>query len=335
MCENIDILEDSILKESPKLLDLLLIDRTREFLKQEQKNIIWATDSYINLGKEFESEFPILPTLITGKNGRVIQPRSTKQRSEQQLRTKNKAEVFTPSWICNAQNNLIDNEWFGAGYENQFNTEKVDNTWTVNIAKIQFPEGKTWRDYVRDVRLEITCGEAPYLVSPYDTTTGESIPVLKRIGLLDRKLRIVGENTETEEDWLKYAKYAVQSVYGYEWQGDNILLARENVLFTAIDYYKEKFSKEPAIQQTIEFAEIIAWNIWQMDGLKCVLPNSCHDEIEKNRGLFPELETPNKIKHCPGCSTNIVSKHNGHYCIIKDWFADGEPQIAFYKLIKP
>ena len=22
------------------------------------------------------------------------------------------AEVFTPSWICNAQNNLIDNAWF-------------------------------------------------------------------------------------------------------------------------------------------------------------------------------------------------------------------------------
>jgi hypothetical protein len=31
------------------------------------------------------------------------------------------AEVFTPSWICNAQNNLIDNTWFGR--DNVFNKE--------------------------------------------------------------------------------------------------------------------------------------------------------------------------------------------------------------------
>lgn len=26
---------------------------------------------------------------------------------------RDKAEVFTPSWVCNAQNNLVDNQWFG------------------------------------------------------------------------------------------------------------------------------------------------------------------------------------------------------------------------------
>jgi hypothetical protein len=30
--------------------------------------------------------------------------------------------------------------------------------------------------------------------------TGETIPIAKRIGLLDRKLRVVSENTETEEE---------------------------------------------------------------------------------------------------------------------------------------
>ena len=34
--------------------------------------------------------------------------------------------------------------------------------------------------------------------------TGETIPIAKRIGLLDRKLRVVSENTETEEVWLGY-----------------------------------------------------------------------------------------------------------------------------------
>ena len=48
-------------------------------------------------------------------------------------------------------------------------------------------------------RLEISCGEAPYLVSRYDTVMGETIPISQRIGLLDRKLRVVSENTDTEE----------------------------------------------------------------------------------------------------------------------------------------
>lgn len=44
-------------------------------------------------------------------------------------------------------------------------------------------------------RIEISCGEAPYLVSRYDTVTGEFIELLSRIVLLDRKLRVVTENT--------------------------------------------------------------------------------------------------------------------------------------------
>ena len=50
-----------------------------------------------------------------------------------------------------------------------FNTEYTDeqgcHRWRPSSKKIQFPEGKTWKDYVRDNRLEITCGEAPYIVS--------------------------------------------------------------------------------------------------------------------------------------------------------------------------
>ena len=42
----------------------------------------------------------------------------------QQQRSREMAEVFTPSWICNKQNNLIDNAWFGR--ENVFNVE-IDN----------------------------------------------------------------------------------------------------------------------------------------------------------------------------------------------------------------
>ena len=59
-----------------------------------------------------------------------------------------------------------------------------------------------WQKYVDARVLEITCGEAPFLVSRYDVETGEVIPVPDRIGLLDRKLRTVNENAQTEENWL-------------------------------------------------------------------------------------------------------------------------------------
>lgn len=73
---------------------------------------------------------------------------------------------------------------------------------------------------------------SPFLTSRYDAATGEMIPVARRIGILDRKLRVVSENAATEDEWRKYATHAVQSTYGYEYQGDNLLLARVNLLLT-------------------------------------------------------------------------------------------------------
>ena len=159
-----------------------------------------------------------------------------KSKKEQQSRIKNKAEVFTPSWICNKQNNLVDNAWFGR--ENVFNKE-IEQTWETNFDKIVFEDvqGKTWQDYVRENRLEISCGEAPYLVSRYDTVTGEQIKIKNRIGLLDRKFRVISENVDSEPDWYEWAQVAIKSIFGFDWQGDNVLLARENVLFSFIDYY--------------------------------------------------------------------------------------------------
>ena len=232
----VDILEDSIFRLSPELLNILLKDHTTS--KEDiQHNIFWATSDYEYLGDGYQYDSPILPCLITGDNGHIIMPRVLKNRDTQTARSREMAEVFTPSWICNAQNNLIDEAWFGRN--DVFNTEYIDehgcHRWNPNSEKIQFPEGKTWKDYVRDNRLEITCGEAPYIVSRYDTTTGESIPIEKRIGLLDRKLRVVGENTTTSGEWLEWAQEAYKSIYAYEWQGDNLLIARESMLisFTA------------------------------------------------------------------------------------------------------
>lgn len=324
----IDIKENDILALSPDLLATLLHDHTTH------NNIIWATDDYAERGTGYQFNDQITIEAITGSNGNIIMPRSLKSRKQQQQRSREMAEVFSPAWICNKQNNLIDNAWFDR--EGVFNTE-VDNTdgthsWIVNTEPVVFPEGKTWRDYVNENRLKITCGEAPYLVSLYDAVSGKAIPVERRIGLLDRKLRVVSENTVTSGEWLKGAQSAYMSIYGFEWQGDNLLLAREALLYTFLDYYREKFGKYPQLKSILYIAYIISWNIWQMDGLKGVIPNSCGERRSVVTDLFGETEA---ISHCEGCRSGDIKKHNGTYALIKDWRAPKDKQkIRFIDLIK-
>lgn len=166
MANEADISETALLLQyGDKVCMNLLKDHTT------QQNIYWATDSYANtLGEGYTFYDPITIEKITGERGNIIRPRAVKSKEEQVQRSKDKAEVFTPSWICNAQNNLIDEQWFGRkeGLVNSPDPEDPHG-WIDNTEKIAFPdtEGKTWRDYVADTRLEITCGEAPYLANRY------------------------------------------------------------------------------------------------------------------------------------------------------------------------
>ena len=246
------------------VLDALLED------KSTKKNIIWATDTYEEFGEGFTDKVQMDANLLL-QRPELICPRIQKSLEAQAQRTRKKAEVFTPAWLCNQMNNHCDADWFGR--ENVFNTENEDCTWTVTEGKIAFPKGKTWQQYVDSRRLEITCGEAPYLVSRYDVSTGERIkPTVQRIGMLDRKLRIVNENTDNYEDWLKWTIRAFEAVYGYEYQGDNVLLARCNLLLTFAEYYEERWEKRPDRKLLEQIAGKIAWNLWQMDGLKDTVP---------------------------------------------------------------
>lgn len=292
----VDISENDILDMGKDILKILLIDRTTK------RNIIWASSDYEMLGDSYNAKFPITIDLITGVNSGVIQPRVTKNKDEQLSRTKGKAEVFTPSWICNVQNNLIDNEWFGK--KDVFNKEE-EKSWVTSKSVIVFPDDKkhTWKKYVDNKRLEITCGEAPYLVSRYDTVTGNPINVNSRIGLLDRKLRVVNENTEDVDEWFKWTKRAFESIYGFEFQGDSLLLARENLMFTFIDNFMYKFKSKPSYKQLKEIVTVISWNIWQMDGLKFTVPYE--DIYEQYYQLtLGEINTESN-QPC--------------YCKIKDW----------------
>jgi len=305
---NYDIdIRENILRRTGKLLDTLLIDRTTK------KNILWATDSYERYGKDYSPKKHIKPEFITGINGRLIQPRAAKNLTEQRQRTKEKAEVFTPLKIVDQINSEVD-------YLS--NNGLLDET--------------NWQEYVRHIILEITCGEAPFIVSRYNPTahTKKLIKLENRVGILDRKLRVVSKYCDKKEDWLIWAREAYKACYGYEWQGDNVLIARENMLYTLIDYYKAKFGRRPSLSIQEDFAGIISWNIFQMDGLKYVIPMSCHHEtkvIPGEYGLF--WETPETIEEyeCEGCKFNRPDKHNGKYVKIMDWVKN--KSIRFVELI--
>ena len=286
-------------------LKILLQDKTTK------KNIIFATDAYDSMGYSATSE--ILPERIVNME---LLPRVEKELIHQQARTRAKAEVFTPSWVCNKMNNHCDEEWFGR--PDVFNKED-DETWITNPDPVDFGD-LSWKDYVDSRRIEITCGEAPYLASRYDTTTGAIIPLPDRIGILDRKLRVVSENTTDDKEWLKWTERAFQSVYGYEFQGDNLLIARINLLNTYSDYYKARIGTEPSDKDIRKIANIIAWNIWQMDGLTGTIPFSKAEEEYTNFTLFDYgIEMPNEDEADAMVEHEVQPENEAPVCRIFDW----------------
>ena len=298
-------------------LNLLLKDRTTK------RNIIFATEAYAGI----DFTMPITKKLLAD-NTVDIRPRVAKSMEEQAVRTRKKAEVFTPSWICNKMNNHCDTEWFCR--ENVFNVEQ-DHEWIPTEEKIEFPDGKSWKDYVDSRRLEITCGEAPYLVSRYDAATGEIIPLHNRIGILDRKLRIVNENTRTHKTWNQWVYRAFESVYGYEYQGDNLLIARINLLETFCEYTQERWHKEPKDSALMRIAKIISWNLWQMDGIKGIIPHKgiAKEPAEENEQYQLTLFESMGVAESEPTSNEILQETID--CKIYDW---RENKSVIYKSMK-
>lgn len=277
--------------EVQAVLDTLLKD------KSTGKNIIWATDPPEELQTVMYEPVTDRSQITTQQLGlthyEVVLPRMMKQTDTQQQRTRKKGEVFSPAWVCNKMNNALDADWFrglGAGeIAGQFTVE-LPQGWQTVETPVQFPacKGRTpaWVQYVQSRRLEVTCGEAPFLASRYDAATGEMIPVARRIGILDRKLRVVSENAATEDEWRKYATHAVQSTYGYEYQGDNLLLARVNLLLTYAEHLQARWQRKPTEEELQPIATIISWNLWQMDGLHLSVPGGKPQPEAEQLDLF-------------------------------------------------
>ena len=269
-------------------LELLLMDKTTG------RPIIWATDTYQERGPGFSDKDPMSAALLL-RCPDVIRPRIEKSLAARQARTKKKAEVFTPAWIVNKMNNVCDEDWFGR--KDVFNREE-GRAWIPSEEPVKFPDpGRRkiplWQRYIDSRRLEITCGEAPYLASRYDVATGEPIlPLRARMGQLDRKLRVVNENTETEEAWVFWALRALEACCGYEYQGDNLLIARINLFLTLREYYRERWHHEPDSGFLRKAAGRISWNLWQMDGLTDTVPLGkpyYQDSLFKNDPSVPSV----------------------------------------------
>ncbi len=252
-----DVIEDDIRKQMPHILEILLLDRTTSS-PQRTQNIIWANDNY----KEFDAvsyaaTAQIRPELITGKRGSLIMPRALKAVAVQKKRTKTKAEVFTPTWIVKKQNDIVDSDY------------KSDDLET----------------YTRRKWLEITCGEAPYMATRYDMGTGEVVPLGERVGFVDRKLARINREVTDKAEWQRLIELAFRASYGFEWNGDSLLLARENLLYTYRDYYIEKWDEPPIYGLFEDIAKIISYNIFQMDGLTYTIPLSQKRERIQNYQL--------------------------------------------------
>ncbi len=278
------------------------------------------------MGEAQGAAIEITPSLLSRKPSPVL-PRVEKSRETQGARTKKNAEVFTPSWLCAKMNDFLDGEIISTQMRREAEEVKAGGASVgapANGRAVSMkPPCVGWQKYV-DVRiLEITCGEAPFIVSRYDAATGKLIPVKERIGLLDRKLRAVNENAADEEEWMKWAVRAYESVYGYEYLGDSLAIARANLLITFVENLEVRWGRKATIHELTTIANRIAWNFWQMDGLTGKVSVWKTIEILHLPGFDPP-KPPEQMEFFPEPKEEKkkgTSLRQDKACVIFDWRA--------------
>ena len=320
------LVDDFVSRYPSQVLDTLLRDRTTGH------NIVWASGEHESLGDGYGPDDQVTAERIGGAHSDVVRPRIAKAREHQSLRTRAHAEVFTPSWLVNRMNNDLDEVWFRT--PGTFN-EQDGTTWRTNEQPAAFPKrkGHGWHAYVTSPRLEITCGEAPFVCSRYDTVTGDELPVADRIGFLDRKLRVVGEKTRTRHEWVRWALESLQATYGFEYQGDNLLIARINVFETFAEHLRERWGSDMSPDEMDQVATVVSWNFWQMDGLTCAVPTSRQDAVVKStlpgsEAAAPEAAQLALFDFCdpdtPDNASDEEPVETVPLCVIFDW-QENEP----------
>ena len=89
-------------------------------------------------------------------------------------------------------------------------------------------------------------------------------------------------------------------------QGDNLLLARVNLLLTYAEHLQARWQRKPTKEELQPIANIISWNLWQMDGLHLSVPGGKPQPEAEQLDLFSMFGT---VKE----QTPAVS------CKVKNW----------------
>jgi len=170
---------------------------------------------------------------ITPELASTFVPRWEKSKAAQRARTKSKAEVFTPTALIAHILELTVRE----------------------CGEDIYSPNRTF--------CEPCCGEGAFLLTRRDQDTGAPIDVPNRVGVLDRKLLNI--DTADEAAWKTIALKCLASVYGYEYQGDSLVLARVNTYLTMTEHAAYRGYTWSETELDI-IAETIARHIWQVDG---------------------------------------------------------------------
>jgi type I restriction-modification system DNA methylase subunit len=134
----------------------------------------------------------------------------------------------------------------------------------------EFPEDNL--DFFNQICVDGCCGEGALTTTKYDTVTVREIPILDRSGLLDLKLKRIPKDISNIE-WIELSKIVLKSLYGYELNDDSLFIARVNILLDVIDFYKSNYDIEIDDNVICDWAEIISYNFFNMDGLTLCVPN--------------------------------------------------------------
>ncbi len=203
-----DVLESDIPRD---VLEILLADRTTG------RNILWMTDGYGHLESVFDAKMGVQDEIdidvVSRPGNKIIRPRVDKSKAEQKERIQKKAEVFTPSWICNNMINELndDNQNAMVGGPGTICTE----TYLVVGAELSLnrESGKNLANYLktRFARFLVSLAKSSQhgtsktfrFVPLQDFTASSDIDWSKPIPDIDRQLYAKYGLTESEQKFIE------------------------------------------------------------------------------------------------------------------------------------
>ncbi|MEE1324762.1 MAG: Eco57I restriction-modification methylase domain-containing protein, partial [Bifidobacteriaceae bacterium] len=104
------------------------------------------------------------------------------------------------------------------------------------------------------------------------------------------------EKTKSRREWVRWGLAALKASYGFEYQGDNLLLARINVFETFCEHLHERWGTGISDEELDQAAWIVSWNFWQMNGFTCAVPTNKMDAVVQSALFGYEEPVPESLQ---------------------------------------